>query len=354
MVSITKFWIEDVIITAYPKFVENGGIDLDGNGRIEGNESFGDFDGDGYIGSRVDYEIYLYNNRNPLSAKIPFLKWGERLSVDNRIHQLMYWLSDLYSAALMHSAYLFIADRVEDANEQLGPQHLSPEEEAYSYYQVMKEAGIIYKEAGIIYNEQDDVSLITNIDDRQLDCGTSSFVAMAIGDERGVKLRGVRAIHHFFLRGKRESGEEFNIDWGIFTSTEEYLSPPFNVLPEQMRDGVYLQTLSDQQVESNFLSARGIVLYTLGRLEESLAAFEQGIEIDKNYADVYNNHGAILYKLGRLEEALDAYDRALEIEKNCANAHYNRGIVLKELGRLKEARAAFKRAHTLDPNLPDH
>ena len=141
-VRIDKFWIEGVLTEAYPRFLEKKGIDLDGNGIIEGNEIFGDLDGDGQVGSRGDYEIYLRKNRSPLSAKIPFLKWGEGLSISNRIHQLMYLESDLYSDAVLQSAYLFIANLAKNVNRTLGKNKLPPEKESPVYYREMKRVGI--------------------------------------------------------------------------------------------------------------------------------------------------------------------------------------------------------------------
>ncbi|MBI5300426.1 MAG: tetratricopeptide repeat protein [Deltaproteobacteria bacterium] len=344
MVNVAKFWIEGVLTVAYPDFSKTGGIDLDGNGVIEGNEVFGDLNGNGIVGDRDDYKTYLRNNRPALSAKIPFLKWGERLSVDNRIHQLMYWLSDLHSDALMQSAYLFIADRVADANKTLGPQHhLPPEQESPIYYQLIKGAGIVFE-------SQKDPSLITNIASRQLDCDTSSFVAMAMGDERGVTLQAVKAPEHLFLRGKREDGGEFNVDFGDLTSNEEYLRPPYNVTPEQIQNEVYLQTLDDKQLENEFLIMRGIVLGELNRNKEALAAYDRAIAIDPNFASAHSNRGNALSELGRNKEALAAYDRAIAIDPNFTLAHSNRGVVLRELNRNKEALATYDRAIAIDPN----
>ena len=343
MVNIAKFWIEGVLTETYPQFLEKKGVDLDGNGAIEGKEVFGDLNGNGIGGDRDDYKIYLRNNRPALSAKIPFLKWGERLSVDNRIHQLMYWFSDLHSDALMQSAYLFIADRVADANKTLGPQHhLSPEKEASAYYYFMIGAGITFK-------FQDDASLITNIASKQLDCDTSSFVAMAMGDERGVALQAVRAPQHIFLRGRREEGGEFNVDFGNLTSDERYSRPPFNVTPEQIRNKIYLQTMDDQQLESQFLLVRGGVLYKLGRYQEVLAAYDRAIAIVPNDAIAHYNRGFFLEKLGRDKEALDAYDQAIVIDPKYAFAHYNRGVVLDKLGRHEEALDAYDQAIVIDP-----
>ena len=66
-VFIDKFWIEGVLREAFPRFLKEGGIDLNKNGKIEGAEVFGDLDGDKTIGDPDDYKEYLRRNRPLLS-----------------------------------------------------------------------------------------------------------------------------------------------------------------------------------------------------------------------------------------------------------------------------------------------
>ena len=308
-VSIDKFWIEGVLTEGFPRFLEAGGVDLDKNGQIEGGEVFGDLDGDKTIGDPDDYKEYLRRNRPLLSAEVPFFKYGERLSVENRIHRALYLLSDIHSSTDMASAYTFIADLVETVGKRIGEEKWPATREAQFYYMMMRGAGIVFI-------AQENSSLVANIKERRLDCDTSSFVAMAIGDERGVELRGVRAPVHFFLRGRDEEGKEFNIDFGRLKTDMDYRVAPYNVTPDLVKKGIYLATLDDRQLESVFLLHRGNVLE----------------------------------KLGRNEEALAAYDKALAIDPNNASAHNNRGVVLGTLGRWTEAKAAFEVAYALVPN----
>ena len=42
-----------------------------------------------------------------------------------------------------------------------------------------------------------------------------------------------------------------------------------------------------------------------GRLEESIQAFNQALEIRPNYADAYINLGVVLEQQGRLEESIE-------------------------------------------------
>lgn len=49
------------------------------------------------------------------------------------------------------------------------------------------------------------------------------------------------------------------------------------------------------------------------QFSESLAAFEQVIRLDPNYAAAYNNKGYALNKLERYEEGLEAFEQALHL-----------------------------------------
>src|SRR3989338_947307 len=252
-VSIDKFWIEGVLTEGFPRFLEAGGVDLDKNGQIEGGEVFGDLDGDKTIGDPDDYKEYLRRTRPLLSAEVPFFKWGEKLSVENRIHRVLYLLSDIHSGTDMASAYTFIADLVETVGKGIGKEKWPAMREAQFYYMVMWGAGIVFMGQG-------DSSLVANIKEKRLDCDTSSFVAMALGDERGVELRGVRVPNHFFLRGRDEEGKEFNIDFGELTTDTEYEGPPYHVTPDLVAKEIYRVTLDDRQLEGNLLVNRSGVL----------------------------------------------------------------------------------------------
>lgn len=340
-VSIDKFWIEGVLTKTFPRFLKQGGVDLDGNGIIEGQESFGDLDNDGTIGDRDDFKIYLHQNRSRLSRKISFLKWGEGLSVDNRIHQAIYLKSDLHSKTQIASAYMLIADLVGKAGEELGQVcFLPPHLETQVYYATMKRLGILFKDSN-------NNSLVSNINKRELDCDTSSFVAMALGDERGLKLQPVRTPNHIFLRGKNGDGTEFNIDVGRITSNESY-----GIAPVLVQRGTYLKTLDDRQLEALFLTNRGSVLVKQGRNKEALISYNRATDIDPNNANAHNNRCVVLKKLGRIEEALISCNRAITINPNSVDFHNNRGVVLEELGRNGEALFSYNKALAIDPNDP--
>ncbi len=91
----------------------------------------------------------------------------------------------------------------------------------------------------------------------------------------------------------------------------------------------------------------------LKRYEEALAAYDQAIRLDPNYAGAYNGRGIALGELKRYEEALAAFDQAIRLAPNYIGAYYNKGVTLRNLQRYEEALAAYDQAIRLDPTYLD-
>ncbi len=60
----------------------------------------------------------------------------------------------------------------------------------------------------------------------------------------------------------------------------------------------------------------GNALHNLKRYEESIAAYEQAIRLDPNYALAYYNKGYVLDKLTRSKEAQQCYEKARQLGHN--------------------------------------
>jgi len=91
----------------------------------------------------------------------------------------------------------------------------------------------------------------------------------------------------------------------------------------------------------------GNALSDLKRYEEALAAYEQAIRLDPNYAKAYYNIGVALYDLKRYEEALAAFEQAIRLDPDYADAYNNKGVALDNLGKSKEAKQAYEKARQL-------
>jgi tetratricopeptide (TPR) repeat protein len=96
-------------------------------------------------------------------------------------------------------------------------------------------------------------------------------------------------------------------------------------------------------------SNRGIVLYSLGRFEDALAAYDQALAVNPSGANTHNNRGEALQSLGQFEDALAAYEDALALKPGNATAHENKGIALTMIGDINSALAELDMADTLAP-----
>ena len=61
-------------------------------------------------------------------------------------------------------------------------------------------------------------------------------------------------------------------------------------------------------------------LNNLGKFEEALKSFDKAIELDQNYAAVYNHKGWTLTKMGKFHEAIPFYDKAIALDPNLVDA----------------------------------
>jgi tetratricopeptide (TPR) repeat protein len=84
--------------------------------------------------------------------------------------------------------------------------------------------------------------------------------------------------------------------------------------------------------------------YGAMRYNEALAAYEQTIRLDPNFAGGYYNKGLALKVLMRYEEALAAFDQAIRLAPNVPQAYHEKGTILDTLSRPMEARQAYDMA----------
>lgn len=94
----------------------------------------------------------------------------------------------------------------------------------------------------------------------------------------------------------------------------------------------------------------GVVLKTLGRLEEALVCYTKVLEHNPQHLLALFNLGVLASDAERFEEALDFYQYALAVQPDHVASHFNLGIAYRSLGRLTEALPCFERAITLQPN----
>jgi len=96
-------------------------------------------------------------------------------------------------------------------------------------------------------------------------------------------------------------------------------------------------------------SNRGSLLRELGKLDAALPACRRALVIAPDFTAAYANLGNVRSDQGREDEAAKAFGRAIRLDGLNAEAHYNLGNALNNLGRFPEAAAAYKMAAALRP-----
>ena len=97
----------------------------------------------------------------------------------------------------------------------------------------------------------------------------------------------------------------------------------------------------------------GVLLRNSNRLEEAITAYQRGLSIMPNFADLHNNLANVYKEQSELEKAIAEYRQALALRPDYAEAHSNSGGVLQALGEIPSALKAFQEALRLRPGNPD-
>lgn len=85
------------------------------------------------------------------------------------------------------------------------------------------------------------------------------------------------------------------------------------------------------------------------RPADAVEPLKKVIVLKPEFIDAYNNLGILLSTLGRHQEALDSYKNGLNRNSGDFSLYYNMGITLAETDRLPEAVQAYKKAMELKP-----
>jgi Tfp pilus assembly protein PilF len=106
----------------------------------------------------------------------------------------------------------------------------------------------------------------------------------------------------------------------------------------------------DSESRREDFAALGLALYTMRRFEEALAAYEDGLRLAPDDAELHNGRGVALLELRRPAEARHEFIHALAADPDCLDALGNLGNALFKLNRPKEALAAYDRALKIVPD----
>jgi tetratricopeptide (TPR) repeat protein len=80
------------------------------------------------------------------------------------------------------------------------------------------------------------------------------------------------------------------------------------------------------------------------RPDEALAAIDEAVKEDPDYADAAMTRALILLRAGRLDDAMAGYDSVCKKWPDQAEAHALAGILREKTGKIDAARAAYSEA----------
>lgn len=118
--------------------------------------------------------------------------------------------------------------------------------------------------------------------------------------------------------------------------------------PEMIR--VYREIVAQYPQEIEAWWRLGLELQYQGKSEEAIEALKNGLVMDPEAQELYNQIGNYYAGLGRYAEAIAAHQRYVELAPNEANAYDSLAMTYNEAGRYDDAIAALNRALALKPD----
>jgi Tfp pilus assembly protein PilF len=97
----------------------------------------------------------------------------------------------------------------------------------------------------------------------------------------------------------------------------------------------------------------GIDLERQGKIEESVAAHEKALEIDRNLVQAHINLIKLYAELGNFQKADEHYRAAIQLDPGSAQAYYNYGVLLVSSEKYQPAQDAFRKAIEINPYYAD-
>ncbi|MBI4374099.1 MAG: hypothetical protein HY542_04395, partial [Deltaproteobacteria bacterium] len=256
-------WIKSGIASTLgiPESSLDGGVDLDRNGRVEGEELLEDSNQNGELGDYRDWVVYYQRKvrtRPEWNSHLGGIfrhATGSPLSPDNPIHDDLGIESRVVSPGDTKTTYAKISRVLFDVRGRdfRTGGRLSPQEKLRSIYQAIRDSG--FREG-----DREDPLLTTAVRDMEVDCDSAALIVLAVAHEMGWPVSLVLAPHHAFVRWE-ETGLRFNMDllnWGTSLTDQEYVDR-YSITDQSLQNGVYLRSLDRDGLLGFALYRRGVV-----------------------------------------------------------------------------------------------
>ena len=105
---------------------------------------------------------------------------------------------------------------------------------------------------------------------------------------------------------------------------------------------------------SNLLYYTALVLYSIGKLKDSLKIIEKAIEkAEENYAKYYHLRGLVQFAINNYQNAISDFTIAINLDKNFCSAYLERGKCYFSYGDIKLAFLDIQKYISIMPNDPN-
>ena len=129
--------------------------------------------------------------------------------------------------------------------------------------------------------------------------------------------------------------------------TDGYYIRTFGISEESIKRGVYLRSLSDDEIMSIHYNIIGNVWHRQGNLDKAIEAYNSAIRLCELSPLVHAHRGLAYLKKGDIDEAIANFDTAIEYNPKFLKAYYNRAQAKKRKGDHYGARKDSEKAATL-------
>ena len=89
---------------------------------------------------------------------------------------------------------------------------------------------------------------------------------------------------------------------------------------------------------------RGGSLFKSGKYNDAINSYDVAIELYPEYYDAWINKGVALGELGEHYDAIKIFDKASKMDLNDESAFYNKGFALSKLGKFDDSIEAYNKA----------
>ncbi len=111
-----------------------------------------------------------------------------------------------------------------------------------------------------------------------------------------------------------------------------------------------LSDIPQEEILAKLEFERGNFLMVLGRIEESIKAYSDVIELNPSYSEAYNNRGVVYADKGEYNRSIKDFNTAINLNSNDFFAYNNRGNTYSAIGKFDKAIEDLNTAIDLKPD----